>query len=55
MDLFPPMELPENSSTIEETSRLEESEQLSEALPIMEEATSQRKLEKIKRKCSYFR
>jgi len=48
MDLFPPMESPENSSIMEETSQVEESEQLAVALPIMEEATSQRKLEKSK-------
>lgn len=48
MDLFPPMESPENSSIVEETSQVEESEQLAVALPIMEEATSQRKLEKSK-------
>lgn len=48
MDLFPPMESPENSSIVEETSQVEESEQLAVALPIIEEATSQRKLEKSK-------
>ena len=48
MDLFPPMELSENSSIVEETSQVEESEQLAVALPIMGEATSQRKLEKSK-------